>query len=441
MLLTELTPEQKARLPEIAEEWTRIGLCTDPADRPRAEKAVCDMYAQADLAPPHIVWCTSPFAQGVVRWLVTDMASVRASVRASVLASVRASIWASVRASVWDSVWDSVGDSVGDSVRASVWDSVWDSVRASVGASVRTSVRASVLASVGDSVRASVLASVWDSVWASVRASVRASVWDSVWDSVGDSVGDSVRASVWDSVWDSVRASVGASVRTSVRASVLASVGDSVRASVLASVWDSVYGSHDAAWLAFHWVFREFGLVDETRPIKGLWELAKSAGWALPHEHICWISERHNVLHRDEQGRLHCPDGLACAYPDGWGVYAWHGVRVPADVILRPQDLTAERVRDERSAEIRRVMMERFGMDRWLDAIGAQPVQTDRFGELFVLDGFTLPLVRVVNSTPEPDGTYKRYVLTATRDCLTAHDAVASTFGLTSDNYDPVIET
>jgi len=38
----------------------------------------------------------------------------------------------------------------------------------------------------------------------------------------------------------------------------------------------------------------------------------------------------------DEEGRLHCEDKKALEYPDGWGVYSWHGVRVPDFVIEKP---------------------------------------------------------------------------------------------------------
>ena len=156
------------------------------------------------------------------------------------------------------------------------------SVGVSVGASVRASVRDSVRASVRDSVGASVCGSVRNSVGGSVRNSVGASVWASVWDSVG--------ASVWDSVGGSVCGSVGASVGDSVRDSVWGSVGWN-------SVRDSVYGQHDAARLSFYAYFREVcGLADETEPLVGLFELAKSAGWALPHRDICWVSERHDIV-------------------------------------------------------------------------------------------------------------------------------------------------
>src|SRR3990172_8105141 len=121
-MIERLTPEQEARFPEFIKKWTDIGLSTEPADRPRAEKAIRLMYRSADLAVPRIVWCGSPLANALT-W---------ASVGASVRDGVGDSVWDGVGASVRDSVWDGVWASVWDSVRASVWASVWDSVRDSV---------------------------------------------------------------------------------------------------------------------------------------------------------------------------------------------------------------------------------------------------------------------------------------------------------------------
>ena len=69
---------------------------------------------------------------------------------------------------------------------------------------------------------------------------------------------------------------------------------------------------------------------------------------------------RPQVLARDEQGRLHSARGNCLRYRDGWGFYAWHGVRVPEKVILMPHALTEDDALNEESAEARRVIQERM---------------------------------------------------------------------------------
>ena len=254
-------------------------------------------------------------------------------------------------------------------------------------------------------------------VWASVGASVRASV--------GASVRDSVRASVWDSVFDSVGASVGDSVWD--------------------SVWDSVYGQHDVQWLSFYDYFNKvLNLKKETKKLTGLFELAKSAGWALPHQNICWISERHNILERDENGRLHNLFGPAVVYPDGWSIYAVHGVRLPGWIIETPKKITPKNIESESNIEIRRVMIEKYGQDKYLIDSGAIEISRDSYGTLYrkdISNDEPLVMVKVANSTRESDGKFKKYFLRVMPDIKTAREAVAWTFGMKENEYQPHIET
>ena len=113
---------------------------------------------------------------------------------------------------------------------------------------------------------------------------------------------------------------------------------------------------------------------DQTEKLNGLLKQAQNAGWFLPHANICWVSERHNILLRDDRGRLHCETGPSVAYPDGWKIYAWHGVRVPEDVILNKSKMTAGQIIKEPNTEIRRVMRNLYGNDRFMVDAGAKEI-------------------------------------------------------------------
>jgi hypothetical protein len=156
------------------------------------------------------------------------------------------------------------------------------------------------------------------------------------------------------------------------------------------------------------------------------------------------ITPRPAALHRDEQGRLHNTEGAAILYPDGWGVYAVHGVRVPSDIIESHASITVERIDTEANAEIRRVMIDLYGQSRYLLDSGAKEVGRDDFGVLYrkeIPGDEALVMVKVVNSTPEADGTFKDYFLRVPPATKTAHEAVAWTFGKTAEEYAPLIET
>lgn len=199
----------------------------------------------------------------------------------------------------------------------------------------------------------------------------------------------------------------------------------------------AVLGQHDAPWLA------AFDGAGADR-LEGVARVADAAGWWWPYEKVAIIAERPVELHRDEAGRLDRADGPALAFPDGFALHAWRGMPVPAEFLAGLDGLTPERIREEENAELRRVMLEHYGYDRYLAESDAKPVHRDETGILWRIDlqrDEPVVMVEVVNSTAEPDGTHRTYWLRVPPGTRTAREGVAWTFGLDESAYTPQKET
>jgi hypothetical protein len=75
---------------------------------------------------------------------------------------------------------------------------------------------------------------------------------------------------------------------------------------------------------------------------------------------------------------------------------------------------------------------------------GASEIQHDDFGRLYRRrQGLGEPLmaVRVVNHTPEPDGSLREFWLRVPPTMTTARQAVAWTFNLSAEDYHPVAQS
>lgn len=141
-----------------------------------------------------------------------------------------------------------------------------------------------------------------------------------------------------------------------------------------------------------------------------------------------YLCERPIRLTCDPEGRSHSHDGMAVQFQDGWSVYAWHGVGVPEQTILRPETLTLQQVLDEPNAEVRRVMIERHGLDRLLTHSRASVIDADQDGNRLLyrlnLSGDE-PVVAVRVTCPS---TGQIYFLRVPPDTQTCRAAVAWTF-------------
>jgi len=148
------------------------------------------------------------------------------------------------------------------------------------------------------------------------------------------------------------------------------------------------------------------------------------------------------ALALDAEGRPHAEEGPALAWADDTRLYAWHGRVVPRDLLAEP--VTPSRIHRATDPERRSVLIERYGLGRYLQEAGAAEIQQDDCGRLYRLSqGLSEPIlaVRVVNHTPEPDGSYREFWLRVPPTMTTARQAVAWTFGLPTADYDPVAQS
>jgi hypothetical protein len=175
------------------------------------------------------------------------------------------------------------------------------------------------------------------------------------------------------------------------------------------------------------------------RKAKTYLNLLKQTQYILPYDRVAFVSERPLVLKQDAQGRLHSDHGPALAFADGFRIYSWHGATISERVIDNPESLTVEDIENQRNAEIRRVMIERYGMERYIRTSGAREIHSDETGVLYrkeFLNDEALVMVKVINSTPEADGSFKAYFLRVPPTMKTAKEAVAWTFNIDPDRYD-----
>ena len=232
-------------------------------------------------------------------------------------------------------------------------------------------------------------------------------------------------------------------------------------------------GNQWSGWASYISFFRHVAKLGDTHGVDyAKWDHYEQAtihgGPQYFHKEFVIVSDRPRVLKVDDQNRPHCMDGPFCQWSDGSALFAVHGVRVPAWIILKPQEITVAKIEAESNAEIRRIMVDKYGIERYLIEAGAAEIHKDETGILYSKEmpgDEPIIMVRVVNSTAEPDGTFKQYFLRVapdlrpladgawsrerqeewTRDqrpqAMTARNAVASTFGLRGEEYAPVMES
>ncbi|WP_431904572.1 DUF6745 domain-containing protein [Nonomuraea sp. bgisy101] len=238
-----------------------------------------------------------------------------------------------------------------------------------------------------------------------------------------------------------VRGSLSRSADGTVRRPLRLADGSGSRAN---NLW---YGTQCPSWVAHYDALRRAaGVVftpEQTRHFD-LWAaVARSCGSWWPREGVCVVSERPvsvrtEVWGVDGEVRLHCPDGPAIRYADGWDTHAWHGTAVPPWVIKDP---SVQRIADEPNVEVRRCAIEHIGWASYIVRAGLRLVATAPDPgnpgadlRLYDLRGETRVLL-AVNGSVERDGRRRQYGLTVPGFLDDPVAAAAWTYGLSAEQY------
>ena len=218
--------------------------------------------------------------------------------------------------------------------------------------------------------------------------------------------------------------------------------------------YNTKYGlcaSEKAAWLALFRFFDTYLAPNELHVFAHFNDLV--SGYWLDEE-LALLVRRPTCFALDEARRLHSQgntaerfherwgfaSGKCLEYHDGWGFYAWHGVRVPEKVILAPEALTREDFLNEPNIEVRRVIQERMG-GRFVPELGVVLDSGPR-GTLYEVRLPAGDLERVARYVQVEDAsTARQYFLRVPPTVQTSAEAVAWSFQLAAEEYHPEHET
>ena len=437
------------RVRAYGEAWRSTAVSTELADRPRAERAIGSLYRAAGKASPKVVWVESP-AAGLVA----------AAFAATSRAWIRGRETTGDAGRGYNQPWNALAEPLDLDLRwarrlakrverrlaeagvtpgtQASWDPLPNGIRA-FGLEGTTTILPLLRQVAADARLAPTSldgAKLDSALLERLGATLLGESWAGLTRMIGDDLAvEMLAAATRTAAHDLVDPPFGS--REAVQAMQPGQFD--TETPVLASIRD-VFGER-------LWRYRPVAAPNETG-IDARLELARAAGpwWAL--DGLAIVSERPLVARTDDRGRLHADHGPALAWSDGLEVWAWHGVRVDARIVNEPESITVQEIDAERNIERRRVMIERFGEERLIREGGARIVDEDATGRLWRREmpsswprDEAVTMVEVHNSTPEPDGTRRTYFLRVPPDTRSAREAVAWTFGLAGDEYQPAVES
>jgi hypothetical protein len=449
----EMTSARQAIIDAAIPEYLSVGLSTEPADFETAKETIAGIYDRIGRKRPYFVQLDSPLAAELYIQLYCE-----AFPGEGTPSDRRTQLGTQLGTQLVDQLVDQLWDQLG----TQLWDQLVDQLQTQLVDQLGTQLRAQLRNQLWDQLVDQLRTKLVDQLVDQLGAQLRNQLWDQLVDQLGTQLRtqlvDQLRNQLWDQL--QTRPQNGA---------------QSPRDYMGTWFW----GSQDAYAWGFYDTARRMGVVyppEVDTMLNDQLTVSRSIGWWYPFDDMCILTNRPVAIHRDDSNRLHSTEGPALKYRDGYALYAVHGVQVPHWVIEDRAQLTVEQIENETNAEIKRVMVELFGQDRYVLESGATIISQDEAGILYrrdMGDDEPIVMVRVLNSTPEPDGTlsrddalkvfgnievnhggvmtplsetdsekrYKEYMIRVPPTMTTPLEAVSWTFGLEAKDYRPDLQS
>lgn len=416
--LTKLTKKQLDSLPHIAKEWINL-ITSGTTDDAAARVAVKRIYERGKLPPPKVTIILDDPIQCL--W---------GRFFAAIYLRIVEGKMPQVRAQVYDQVGAQIRDQVDNQV-AQIDEQIDDTVDDQIGYQIDYQVDYQIRDQIGDQIR--------DKINVQIRDQILVQIGEKIDVQVGHKIDDRLLAQVRDQIRDRK------------------------------NLWQ--YPSFSIWWSAWRkWREVVFDFLGEEYLGDGWMQLDRArVSWSWFYPNIAILC-RMPVLYRNASGALHREDGAAIVYPSGLSYYFYNGVRVNEKIIMRPEELTIEDVKNERNEEVRRVIIERMG-ERFAQASQLEIISTDKFGKLVKCQYGNISVVYAYVRCPSTDREYflrvpetleqslnmlrvnkgitweewdeqqERTIWPPSGKMETCRQAVAWTFGVEAKDFTPIYET
>jgi hypothetical protein len=420
----DLTPGHRQLIAGIRDQWASTVLSTAPVDRAATVEAVHCLYDTHRLPRPSLtIWMDSPL--GCI-YAAAVIGQLREQLRVQFVNQLRRR-------------------QLQDQLGWRLWNTLTGQIRDQLGDRLGDRLRGLVSGELEDQLSGELQGQRSSQLWRQLRGQIKGKLHGQLWDLLS--------GRPWDEFWDQSGGELRIQLGDRRSPQDEDQDQDDTGSRDVAEHLYSVFPWNDAFALAFDGCLLPIAGRPADPALGALSSVVAETGWLIPMPGAVIVGARPAVLHRDARGDLHNAAGVALAYPDGWGFYAWHGRRVPGWVIVSP---SIEAITAEENVEVRRCAIESLGWDRFIAEAGLVPVTAGESknpaaahvpdpgnpGQHLVLYdvperlwGSRIRLLMCTNGSSERDGTRRRYGLKVPAHISDPVEAAAWTAGLGKDEY------
>jgi hypothetical protein len=286
-------------------------------------------------------------------------------------------------------LWGQVERQLRNQLESQLWGQLWGQLWSQLENQVRRQLRNQLRNQVENQLGSQLWGQLWGQLGSQLEnqlgSQLGSQLWGQLWSQLGSQLENQVRRQLRNQLRNQVENQVESQLENQVESQLENQVRRQLR-NQLGSQLENYFGGQQwIAWKIYYDYCYKIGVeyTKENKELLELWlEEAKSCHWWFPYDGIVLISERPTKLLVNDRGQLHCNNGPALEYSDGYSLYSLNGVQCKAKHVETPaEQYPLEDILKEQNVDLRRELIRRVGMELMLQKLPHKVLSKDSVGE------------------------------------------------------------
>jgi hypothetical protein len=237
-------------------------------------------------------------------------------------------------------IWQNIEQNIG----RNIWRNIGQNIKRNIGQNIERNI--------GQNIRQNIWQNIGQNIERNIKRNIEQNIWQNIWQNIEQNIWQNIERNIWQNIWQNIDQNMK-----------------------IENFW---HGQHNVNWMGYYSYFHDnfnFSVKDEVY-YNILIELC-DLHWFLPFEKLCIISKKCKKINLNTNNLLHCTDGMALYYGDGYGLYMLNGVNVGEKIVMTPADqLDCNLVLTEKNAQIRCEIVKKIGMKRILKELKSECIDS-----------------------------------------------------------------
>ena len=422
-MITKLTSLQERQLTQHYDEWIKIGRSCDPMDKEASVEVMTYFYEKINKPKPIFIFCQSPFQAIIYYNILKNIGenigenieeNLAVNLRKNLGRNLKQNLGRNLKQNLWGNLWENLEQNLEQNLNENLWENLWQNLEQNLDENLRENLGGNL----------------WGNLWQNLRQNLGQNLGENLGQNLGrnlrQNLEQNLRENLRENLWGNLCENLGKNLRQNLWENLEENL-NKIKIDIPSTY---IRGSFDGYFPGYYSYMNKYlGIKYDKNDIEILraWDkLSKSCGLVYTFKNFCFICDRPKIMKLNDNGELHNENGPCMEFRDGYKFYSINGVKLPNWVFNDPDRLSVKSIDNEANIEVRRILIERFGIDKYLQEKNAKVIDFEVGPEI------TRGLMKINNKEVylcghdgSTDRVYYMSVNPKSTTCREAHESIS----------------